>query len=206
LALKSECILKIKILRNYLAPIERLSATIRHSQQLGCEIAIQKTGVSVNLMFMSSLLSIWHRLFRPSHRTAAEQIVGLGIFLLFCCSFGIVQSSIVYGFKLFWTVYFLLQGLGMWTLWRRYSLRVITLEFSLFYAQFVLQAAWMITLFGFQHPLLAVAILLLHLSNTLVATLLFWKKERLSGQILCLPLLWVFFLMGQSLITCILNP
>jgi tryptophan-rich sensory protein len=94
----------------------------------------------------------------------------------------------------------------MWTLWRRYSLRTLKLELSVFIAQFAFQAVWSISHFFFHQTLLALVALLLLWCNILLATMLFWKKERLSGWLLLFPLAWIFYLVGVNMITCISNP
>jgi len=94
----------------------------------------------------------------------------------------------------------------MWTLWRRFSLRTLKLELSLFFAQFALLIAWVLSFFVLQETLLSLVGLLLLLSSTLISCLLFWKKERMASQLLIPPFLWTFYLMGINMMICILNP
>lgn len=167
------------------------------------------------------------RLFKPSHRTRPEQIVGFSIFLLVSFSFELLNRWIVsfsfysdwyrsltlapWAFKSWpytplWAGYHLLLGLAMWTLWRRFSLRTLKLELSIFLAQFVFQTAWCSSFFLLQETLLALVGLILLLCNTILLALLFWKKEKLSGQLLIPPFFWVFYMMGINMAVCISNP
>lgn len=134
----------------------------------------------------------------PSHRTRAEQVVGLGLYLLL--SLGAFLMSKI------GILYFLFLSLSMWTLWRRHSLRVLKLELSVFLSQFLFQAAWSLSYFAMHETLLSLVILLLLWCNTLLAALLFWKKEPLSGLLLLFPLIWIFYLVAQNMVTCISNP
>lgn len=140
---------------------------------------------------------------KPSHRTRPEQLVGLGIYLAVCIGFQLICRLDT---TLIGTLYSVSLGFSMWCLWRRYSLRVLKLELSLFLAQFLFQVTWSVSFFILHQTLLALVALLLLWSNTLVATLLFWKKENISGWLLLFPLLWIFYLGGVSMVTCILNP
>jgi tryptophan-rich sensory protein len=154
------------------------------------------------------------RFLRPSHRTRPEQVVGLGIYLLICLGFqwtcglatqfyGAIPSPL---YAAFCTVYYVSLALSMWTLWRSYSLRVLKLELSIFLGQFLFQMLWGAGFFVLHEMLLALVALLFLWSNTLLAGLLFWKKERLSGSLLILPLFWVFYLVGLNMVICISKP
>lgn len=138
-------------------------------------------------------------LLKPSHRTRAEQGVGLSIFLLLSAA-GLFLNPI---FSWFWTLYHLLLPFSMWTLWRRYSLRRLKLELSVYLALALFQMSWTLSLFYLQETLLALVALLLLWCTQLLATLLFWKKERLSGLLLILPFLWVFYIMALNMVTCL---
>ena len=167
-------------------------------------------------------------LFKPSHRTVAEQTVGCFILLLLSLGVELLNCWIVPfsipstwfsaltqapwaiaswpPYQPLWIGYHLLVSIAMWTLWRRFSLRTLQLELSLFLAQFALLAAWSLSFFFFRETLLALVLLLLLLCETLLSALLFWKKDKLSGQLLVLPLVWVFYIMGINIVICILNP
>lgn len=143
---------------------------------------------------------------RASHRTKPEQWVGLGIYLILGLGFE-VMSAFGQEFSFFLTtLYFLCISFSMWTLWRLHSLRVLKLELSLFLAQFLFQIVWSVSFYGLHERLLALFVLLLLWFNTLVAALLFWKKERLSGGLLFFPVLWIFYLVGLNMVKCISNP
>lgn len=147
------------------------------------------------------------RIIRSSHRTLPEQSVGLGIYLLLCLGAaflgGFQASPAEMGLHI---VYSLSLAFSMWTLWRRYSLRVLKLELSVFLAQFFFQAFWSISHLFLRSTLLSLVALLLLWSTTLLAALLFWKKERLSGALLFFPVLWIFYLIGLNMLICISNP
>lgn len=146
---------------------------------------------------------LYGRFLKPSHRTRPEQLVGLGIYLLICIGFELL-GGLTTGVP--GTLCFLSLGFAIWTLWRRNSLRVLKLELSVFFSQFAFQIAWSFSHFFLHETLLALVALLLLWCNLLLATLLFWKKERLSGWLLFYPLTWVFYLVGVNMIKCISNP
>lgn len=150
------------------------------------------------------------RFFKPSHRTRPEQIVGLGIFLLISFAFELLNGKLIYpeesAFGSLWTVYFSTASLSIWALWRRHSLRTLKLEASIFASQFLFQLGWSLSFYLLHQNLLALVALLLLWSNHLMAALLYWKKERISGQIAIIPFLWIFNVMGLNMIICISNP
>lgn len=135
---------------------------------------------------------------RSSHRTGPEQFVGLGIYLSICFGFEVISGL---NTQFLATFYALFLGVGMWSLWRRYSLRSLKLELSVFLAQFLFQMGWRL-----EHSLLVLVALLLLTCNTILALLLFWKKERFSGLLYILPLLWIFYLACMHMIACIAKP
>lgn len=135
---------------------------------------------------------------KPSHRTRPEQLVGLGIYISISLAFQFLSGLSTQRLS---TPYSLFLALGMWALWRRYSLKVLKLELSLFLAQFLFQMAW-----RFSQPFFVLVALLLLTSNTLVTSLLFWKKEKTSGILYLFPLFWVFYLACVNMISCIASP
>ena len=160
-------------------------------------------------------------LFRPSHRTLPEQIVGFAIFVLIGFGFELLDRWIAsfslhrewsswalegWPSSLGWFCYRTLLSLSIWTLWRRYSFRTLKLELSLFLTLFAFQALWRLSFFFFQESLLALFGLLLLLSAMILSTLLFWKKEKVSGKLLIPPFFWVFYVMGINMAICIFNP
>lgn len=143
------------------------------------------------------------RFLKRSHRTRPEQLVGLAIYLLISLGFQTLTGLTA---QFLGILYSLCLALSMWTLWRRYSLRVLKLELSVFLAQFLFQAAWSFSHFALQETVLELVSLLLLWSNTLLAALLFWKKEPLSTLLLLFPLVWVFYWVGLNMVICISNP
>lgn len=174
----------------------------------------------------------WSRFLRPSHRTRPEQWVGFGILLCLSLGFDWINGWIAHlafqngatvawmqnlaqntpgtlSQKVFgasWTLYYLILTLSAWVLWRRFSLRVLKLEFSVFFAQFLFQTAWTVSLLLLQETRVALFFSVILWFNHLASTLLFWKKEPLAGQLLLLPFLWVFYAMGLNMFVCIANP
>ncbi len=160
-----------------------------------------------------------------SHRTWPEQAVGAAIFLLVSLPFEwllgwLIQIASGTGWtgRLFspswafqatshlpWTLYHLLVAFAMWSLWRRYSLTLLKIELAVFLSQLVLGAGWALSFFAFQAPLLALAALLFLCSNTVLAVLLYWKKNRFSGQALIPLFLWIFYVMGVNMAICMLR-
>lgn len=140
---------------------------------------------------------------RNSHRTRPEQLVGMGIYLCIGLGCTYISGLMTQFLSFFYALFF---SFGMWALWRSYSLRVLKLELSAFLAQLVLQMAWGLSSFFLQEELLVLVFLLLLFCNTLLMTLLFWKKERLAGVLYLFPLLWVFYLSWANMIFCIANP
>jgi hypothetical protein len=145
----------------------------------------------------------WGKVLKKSHRPLAEQLVGLGIYL--SISFGVqLLSGITTPFL--GSLYSFCLALSMWTLWRKFSLRVLKLELSLFLAQFLFQIAWSFSHFALNQVLLSLVALLLLWCNTLVAALLYWRKEHISGLALVFPLILILSLVGINMVTCISNP
>lgn len=154
--------------------------------------------MSIDQSKPDSLALSWSPLLKPSHRTGPEQIVGLGIYLLIFLGFEWVGGLPIQTYGL-WAVSL---ALSMWTLWRRNSLRLLKLELSVFLSQFLFQSAWSFSFYFLEQMLLALVALLLLWCNTLLVLLLFWKKERLSGGLLLLPLIGIFYLVGLNMINC----
>jgi benzodiazapine receptor len=160
-----------------------------------------------------------------SHRTWPEQAVGAAIFLLVSLAFEwllgwLIQVASETGWTgrffspswasqatshLPWTLYHILVAFAMWSLWRRYSLTLLKIELAVFLSQLVLGTGWALSFFAFHAPLFALAILLFLCSNTVLVALLYWKKDRFSGQALIPPFLWIFYVMGVNMAICILK-
>lgn len=155
-------------------------------------MSINQSQSEVALLARASLL-------KPSHRTRPEQCVGLGIFLLICLAFEALSATPLSPYGL-WA---LSLTASIWTLWRRYSIRVLKLELAVFFAQFLFQVSWNCSFFYFHEMLLALVALLLLWCNTLLAAVLFWKKERISSLLLLFPLVWIFYLAGLNMMICL---
>ncbi len=165
--------------------------------------------------------------FKPSHRTWPEQVVGAFIFLLVSFTFewlsgwfiydalqaesmhGIFSSHWAFPFvvsRLAWRLYYFLSAFSMWNLWRRYSLKTLKLELAAFLVQFLLLIGWSLSFFVLHESLLALLSLLFFCSNVIFASLLFWQKERFSGQVIILTLFWIFYVVGVNMTICISTP
>ena len=140
------------------------------------------------------------KLFNKSHRTYPEQFVGLGIYGILSFAFETLFSLSSNTFGILYATTF---TFSMWSLWRIFSLRLLKLELSVFLAQFGLQMLWSFTQ---DQLLLSLLILLLLWCNTLLATMLFWKKEKLSGMLLFYSIVWIFYLAGMNMIACMSMP
>lgn len=135
------------------------------------------------------------RLFKPSYRSLPEQAVGLGLFLTLSLSIGLFTQLLQ---PIHSILYSSCVAFAMWVLWRRNSLRALKLELSLFLSQFALQILWSFSTFIFQQSLLSLIAILLLWFNTLLGSVLYWKKERLSGAFLTVPLLLILYLVGVN--------
>lgn len=170
----------------------------------------------------SVLLTGW----KHSHRTLSEQALGGAIFFLisfaaeWLSTWLIQSSSTEWAKRLFsahwsfstivsqpaWALYHSCIAFSMWILWRRYSLKTLKLELSIFLVQLFFQVNWSFCFFVFRESRIALATLIFLCSTTFLGTLLYWKKERLSGQILIPPFLWTFYVMAVNMAICISNP
>ncbi len=165
------------------------------------------------------------RFWKSSHRSISEQLVGFGIIVLACLGF-VFMSSPLFSIQRDWyqslkhapwaiaanwypivfTVVHTTSALAFWTLWRRYSLRSLKWELSLFLTMFLFESIWSLSLYGIHAPLLALVALLLWMSSAFCCAALLWKKERLSGQFLFPLILWIFYLVSVNMVLCIANP
>jgi translocator protein len=162
---------------------------------------------------------------KPSHRTFAEQTVGLGIIALGSFLFAVLEMTFFTGGSQWLaslkTPSWAFSGscnlpvlaavhaslaLSFWTLWRCYSLRALKLELSLFLSMFVLESIWGLSLFKGHETLLALLALLLWMSTDVILAVLFWKKEKVAGAFFFLPLIWTFYLISTNMVLCIANP
>ena len=136
---------------------------------------------------MTLFLSSW----KTSHRSRPEQLVGLAIYLVLSAALLLINSWITHdkGPLLGCIVFYTAAAGGAWTLWRRHSIRTLALEMSLYLSQFPLQMLWALSFFLWGQTLPALMLGLLQTMAALLAMLAFWRKDRLSGQWMLLPLL-----------------
>ena len=166
-----------------------------------------------------------YRPWKASHRSLSEQLAGLGIIGLSCLAFAFFGGYLFqlhsdwystlhhapWSIPTSWyspliTIVHFCLALSFWTLWRRHSLRTLTIEFSLFLGLFFLESTWTLSLFSIQQTLLSLIALLLWMVDAMVLTALFWKKEKTAGQFLLPFLFWLFYLVSVNMVLCITNP
>jgi translocator protein len=173
-----------------------------------------------------SILTSWLPLLKPCHRLRAEQFVGLVLIAILCLGWGlwnrwIVQFSIhseqvhelikapwtLLGWisALLWSIFYISQTVSFWTLWRQYPLRALKLEISVYLSQFSLQILWSLSFFLWHETSLALVILLLQLTATLLNVLVFWKKDRLAGLLMSPPLILGIYIGSLNMALCLLN-
>lgn len=133
-----------------------------------------------NLLIQFSWLSLWNRHILPSSWALAEPAYPYCRFL-----------------------YFTLNALAAWSVWRRFSLKEIAVEFSVFSIQFVWHLAACLCFYVWQKPLFSLFFLLLLWVNLLLTALLFGKREAFAGQLLLFSLLWIFYLVGLNMMICL---
>lgn len=167
------------------------------------------------MAFPSEPVSIfWQSALRPSHRSPLERWVGLGILLALAFAFQafeawIARSSMPNGWlpnTVLWTIFSGAQAFSFWTLWRRHSLHRLKFELSVYLSQFALSSLWSVSLFLWQETLLSLVALLLQTFATLLCVLVFWKKERFSGQWMTIGLAWGLYLSSLNMAVCLYNP
>jgi len=163
---------------------------------------------------------------QPSHRPWAEQTVGAFIFFLVSSISGWLFKWPIYFFpqlewlphtisvhwafmittsSFAWIMYNTCATIAIWNLWRRYLIKSLKLELSVFLLQFPLLFAWSVSFFAFHEPLIALLALLFLCSNAILSIILFWKKDSFSGQILILNCLWTFYIVALNMKICIFN-
>lgn len=137
-----------------------------------------------------------------SFRCKYEQIVGFTLFLAINIAGGLLDLSIALlanpgdlGYRLilapwlpsgwifisFWILFYLSPAISCWILWRKSTLTHLRLEAALFSIQFILQTLWSLCFYYWQEVSMSLIILFLQLIATLLCTVVFWKKDRLSG-------------------------
>jgi tryptophan-rich sensory protein len=173
-----------------------------------------------------SILPLSLRVLKPSHRPAVERWAGLGILLALALGFqslgGWIANFSVHGewfqsrmnapwafstwpISSLWTFFYCAEFIAFWVLWRRNSLLNLKLELSLFLSQFALSTLWFLSLFIWQQSLLSLVVLLLQNSATLLCAIVFWRKERLSGQWMIIGLAWGIYIASLNMAFCLLN-
>src|SRR5579862_2608186 len=115
-------------------------------------------------------------------RSPSEQLAGLGIIAIASLLFTAFNIWLHAGS---WPIQWLNHGcltLSFWSLWRFESMRKLRVEFILFLSLFLFEILWSLTLF--QEPILALILVILWISDAILVSLLFWKKNKLSATFL----------------------
>lgn len=92
-----------------------------------------------------------------------------------------------------WTALYAGMAVAAWRVWRRDGLRESRLASIVFAAQLVLNAAWSWIFFGLHRPALAFAEILVLWLLIVVATALFWVRDRAAGALMLPYVAWVAF-------------
>jgi tryptophan-rich sensory protein len=104
-----------------------------------------------------------------------------------------------------WTVLYLMMAVAAWRVWRTATTVDRRRALAAFGVQLGLNLLWSILFFGFQQIGLALFEIALLLSAIAVCVVLFWRVERLAGQLLVPYLLWVAFAATLNLSLWLLN-
>ena len=142
---------------------------------------------------MTLFLDLW----KKSPRSRTEQLAGLGILLLLNIAPLLWNSWINQNrwIAALYSLFYLSTAIACWVLWRRYSIRTLVPEISLYLSQFPLQILWALSSAVWSQVLVALMLGLLQVVVTFLAMISFWKKDRLSGHWMVLP----FFLSSCAL-------
>ena len=104
-----------------------------------------------------------------------------------------------------WTVLYLMMAVAAWRVWRTAATVDRRRALAAFGVQLGLNLLWSILFFGLQQIGLALFEISLLLLAIAVCVVLFWRVERLAGQLLVPYLLWVAFAMTLNLSLWLLN-
>jgi tryptophan-rich sensory protein len=111
-------------------------------------------------------------------------------------------SFLPIGFTPVWVLVYTLNSLGIWSLWRRFSLKVLALEVSLFLAGFLLHWVWYYLFFIQKEPFLALLDLLLVSCSVFLTILVFWKKEKEAALFFVPYLTWTLYIGSLNMLLC----
>ena len=91
-----------------------------------------------------------------------------------------------------WTLLYISIGVSGWLVWRRTGL-LLSIAFTVFTVQLVLNGTWSWLFFGLHRPDLAFADIVLLWLSILATLLLFWRETWVAGALLIPYLAWVSF-------------
>ena len=141
------------------------------------------------------------------YRNSYEQVVGLGIIAFGSLLFSYLNYlvSAEQNLPIILAIHTTLT-ISFWLLWKAESLRRLKLEFCLFLTVFAFEASWFFSFYSLHQKLLALGVILIWMTNLLILTALFWKKDKIAGLSLSIVLFWTFYLLSTNIMLCITNP
>ena len=141
------------------------------------------------------------------YRTQYEQVVGLGIIAFGSLFFTYLNHLLIAAQNLpIALAIHASLAISFWLLWKVESLRRLKLELCLFLTVFVFEASWFLSFYLLHQQLLALGFILMWMTNLLLLTALFWKKDKMAGLTLSIVLIWTFYLLSTNIMLCITNP
>jgi tryptophan-rich sensory protein len=92
-----------------------------------------------------------------------------------------------------WTTLYALMAFAAWRIMRLPNSGQRSLALLLFFGQLVLNAAWSWMFFGFNSPLLGLINIIPQLALIVLATIVFYRLDRMAGWLLIPLAVWVAF-------------
>jgi tryptophan-rich sensory protein len=165
--------------------------------------------------------------FQKSPRGFGEQAAGLAIFVLagllvqaICNEFvqfsylsdwfmGLAQAPWAMGkwaYGPLWIAYSLTLPVAAWLVWRTHPIRAVAMEIVCFSLLLFLQILWSFSFFFFRETLVGLSTLLVLWAFLIASLVLYWKRDKLAGQLLLLNFLWMSYLVSLNMVICVTNP
>lgn len=105
-----------------------------------------------------------------------------------------------------WSVLYLLQGIGVWLVWRERGVGGARAALGLFLVQLAANALWTWLFFAWRQGALAFGEVLVLWVLILATVVSFWRVRPLAGALLLPYLLWVSFASALTYSVWQLNP
>ncbi|PIS00482.1 MAG: hypothetical protein COT84_07390 [Chlamydiae bacterium CG10_big_fil_rev_8_21_14_0_10_35_9] len=130
-----------------------------------------------------------------SKRTLPEQLIGFFLFLTTIITVMLINAWITK--HAHWekplilerflnpalTGIYTLISLSFWTLWRKFSFKLLKMECAFLGASLVLNVAWHIMFLYFNEPFLGLIINLMMFATSILSFYIFWRKDRIAAII-----------------------